>query len=104
MSGGRTVKVGRIDEVLADARQDAVWVKVADLAGGADVLRRAGLAVEREHDRLVVTVDPARAAMVSQMLAADGLYPSELRPVERNLEAAFLALTEPDAQSEEAAA
>ena len=94
VSGGRTVRAGRIDEVLADARPRAVWVTVDDPSGGTALLRRAGFEVMSEDERLVVSVDPAEAAVVSQVLAGGGIYPRELRPVERNLEAAFLALTE----------
>jgi ABC-2 type transport system ATP-binding protein len=96
VSRGRTVSTGRIDEVLADARPRAVWVTVDEPDDGTVLLRRAGFEVTREDQRLVVAIDPAEAAVVSKVLAGGGVYPRELRAVERNLEAAFLALTEPD--------
>jgi ABC-2 type transport system ATP-binding protein len=90
---GRTVAHGSVAAVLASSRPDALWVKVADLAGGADTLRRAGLATQTDGDRLRVDVTVDKAECVARVLVADGHYPSELRPVETSLEDAFFALT-----------
>jgi ABC-2 type transport system ATP-binding protein len=94
LSRGRTVAAGPIHEVLAAVRPTAIWVTVTDLVGGSRTLTAAGLgaAVDGEHIR--VDVQPSQAESVTRALVADGHYPSELRPVESNLEDAFFALTD----------
>jgi ABC-2 type transport system ATP-binding protein len=93
VAGGRTVAQGSVAEVLAATRPAAMWVKVTDLAGGAETLRRAGLPAQADGDRIRVEVVAERADRVTRALVADGHYPTELRPVETSLEDAFLALT-----------
>jgi ABC-2 type transport system ATP-binding protein len=94
LSQGRAVASGPINDVLKAARPDAVWVKVADLSGGARTLAAAGLAAELDGGHIRVNVAPARAEDVTRALVADGHYPTDLRPVESSLEDAFFALTE----------
>jgi ABC-2 type transport system ATP-binding protein len=94
VAAGRTVAHGSVADVLASARPAAMWVKVGDLTAGAGTLRRAGFAVGVNADRLRVEVAADRAEFVTRALVADGLYPTELRPVEASLEDAFFALTE----------
>jgi ABC-2 type transport system ATP-binding protein len=74
--GGILVKVEPVEE----ARQIAV-----SLAGvkGAEI----------EDGRLLLDTDPEMAAEVNARLVSAGLRVSELRPVERSLEDAFLELT-----------
>ena len=91
---GRTVATGSVAEVLSAARPAAMWVKVADLAGGAATIERAGMGVHTDGDRLRVDVPPQRAETITRVLVAGGHYPSELRPVETSLEDAFFALTD----------
>ena len=43
MAAGRTVAQGSVADVLASTRPAAMWVKVGDLAAGAETLERAGL-------------------------------------------------------------
>jgi ABC-2 type transport system ATP-binding protein len=93
VAAGRTVSQGSVVEVLASARPAAMWVKVADLAGGADTLQRAGFAAEADGDRIRVGVVAERAEGVTRALVADGHFPTELCPVEASLEDAFFALT-----------
>jgi ABC-2 type transport system ATP-binding protein len=93
VAAGRTVTQGSVADVLARTRPDAVWVKVFDLVGGADTLRRAGLPVDEDGDRLRVEIASEKAECVTRALVADGHFPSELRPVETTLEDAFFALT-----------
>jgi ABC-2 type transport system ATP-binding protein len=91
---GRTVAQGSVADVLAAARPTAVWVKVADLAAGADALQRAGLRATADGDRIQVDIAVEHAECVTRALVAEGHYPSELRPVDTSLEDAFFALTD----------
>jgi ABC-2 type transport system ATP-binding protein len=94
LSHGRTVAAGPIHDVLGAARPSAVWVRVADLAGGSRTLAAAGLGSEIDGEHLRVDIPPDQSEAVTRALVADGHYPSELRPVETSLEDAFFALTE----------
>ena len=93
VSAGRTVAQGAVNDVLARARPAALWVKVTDLSGATEALRRAGLRAEPDGDRIRVGVVAERAESVTRALVAAGHFPSELRPVETTLEDAFFALT-----------
>jgi ABC-2 type transport system ATP-binding protein len=93
LAAGRTVIEGPIDEVLAAARPKSMWVKVRDLDGGTRSLAAAGLAARVDDGYVRVDVEPDQGETVARVLVADGLYPSELRPVEATLEDAFFALT-----------
>jgi ABC-2 type transport system ATP-binding protein len=93
LADGRTVAHGSVADVLASTRPAAMWVKVVDIAGGTDTLRRVGLAAEPDGDRIRVDVVAEHAEHVTRALVAAGLYPTELRPGENNLEDAFFALT-----------
>ena len=75
-SGGILVRV----EPLEKARETAVGL---DGVEGAEV----------KDGMLVLEADPSRAAEVNAGLVAAGLRVSELRPLERSLEEAFLELT-----------
>jgi ABC-2 type transport system ATP-binding protein len=92
---GRHIASGTVAEVLASATAGAaaVLVKVDDLDAGGTALAAAGMPVERVGEQLRVTVDPARAAEITRVLAESGQWVSELRPVEHRLEDVFLQLT-----------
>jgi ABC-2 type transport system ATP-binding protein len=90
---GRCVASGRVAEVLASEEQ-ALLVRVDDLSAAMGVLARAGIAARVEGDALTVLLPGTDAARITQTLASAGLWVSELRPVEHNLEEQFLALTE----------
>jgi ABC-2 type transport system ATP-binding protein len=93
LAKGRTIVEGPIDDVLAAARPKSMWVKVRDLAAGSRSLTTAGLPAHVDDGYVRVDVDPERGETVARVLVADGLFPSELRPVEATLEDAFFALT-----------
>jgi ABC-2 type transport system ATP-binding protein len=93
---GRLVLTGRVEDVLAGAARPALLVGLDDLAGGAAVLRAAGLLVEPTERLLSVAVPAAEGAVVTKLLADAGLYVSELRPDTVTLEDLFLDLTERD--------
>lgn len=87
---GRLLAEGPVADILVGgAGQVRVGVATPDQA--AALLEREGLAVTREGAHLLVTTsDPAS---VTRLLAAEGLYVSELTTVRPDLESAFLALT-----------
>ncbi len=80
VAAGHTVAHGSVADVLASTRPAAMWVKVGDLAAGAETLRRAGFGVGANGDRLRVEVAVENAEFVTRALVADGHYPTELRP------------------------
>jgi ABC-2 type transport system ATP-binding protein len=95
---GRTVRQGAVADVLASTRPSAMWVKVADVAGAAATLARAGFHVEPNGDRIRVDVAAEQADRVTRALVAHDHFPSELRPVETTLEDAYFALTDANAE------
>ena len=74
--GGILVKVEPIDEARKIAA-DLAWVEGAEIEDGM----------------LVLDTDPEKAAEINARLVSAGLRVSELRPVARSLEDAFLELT-----------
>ncbi|TYC01050.1 ATP-binding cassette domain-containing protein [Micromonospora sp. WP24] len=95
ISLGRRVAFGPVDEVLAQHSSGAVRVRleaVADLPAAADALTRSGIRVTGQSDHLMLAgVD--KPAVVTRILAEEGLYVSELSPVTVDLESVFLELT-----------
>ena len=101
---GRCVAHGKVADVIARAgRQHAMLVTLADLEAGHDVLRRSGLAVERQNGHLRVGIEPSEAARISQTLAAERLWVTGLRAEEHSLEELFLELTTDMDSTEEVA-
>jgi ABC-2 type transport system ATP-binding protein len=94
VAGGRTVAQGSVADVLASTRPKAMLVKVPDIAAGTVALLRAGLPAEPDGDHIRVGVGAEKAEGVTRALVAEGLYLTELRPVETSLEEAFFALTD----------
>ena len=71
----------------------AMLVKVADLDAGVDTLRRAGLGAERRDGHVRVAIAPVEAERVTQVLAREQQWVTDLRPEERSLEDLFLEVT-----------
>jgi ABC-2 type transport system ATP-binding protein len=94
LSRGRCVAAGAVDDVLAAGGSAALTVRVEDLGTGEAVLREAGFEVARLGETLRVAAPAEDAARVTRALAERGLYLSELRPEEADLEDVFLRLTE----------
>jgi ABC-2 type transport system ATP-binding protein len=94
---GRCVQSGRVRDVLA-AGDEGVIVRVDDLVTAVEVLARSGIAATPTESgglpALLADVPAAQAARVTETLAAERLWVTELRAKERNLEEQFLALTE----------
>ena len=94
LSRGRSVASGPVAEVLARGGHAGVVVRLADLQAGMSVLRGAGLQTDLDTDHLTVIIPPSEAARISEVLAARGLFVSELRAQEVSLETVFLELTQ----------
>ena len=94
---GKLLASGHVSEILAAADSQTVRVGVADPARARGVLEQAGLSVTPVGALLTVgsgqkgqRFDPA---FVTEVLAQQGLYVSELTPVRADLESVFLELT-----------
>ncbi|WP_281171585.1 ATP-binding cassette domain-containing protein [Salinispora cortesiana] len=95
ISLGRRVAFGPVEKVLAAHSAGTVRVRleaVADLPEASEALTRAGFHVTREPGHLLLA-GVEEAAMVTRLLAGQGLYVSELVWVDADLESVFLDLT-----------
>jgi ABC-2 type transport system ATP-binding protein len=96
---GRLLAEGRVSDILAADRQLSARVGVSDHLAATEVLATAGFTVEPLPDRLLQVslanhrLDPA---VITRLLAAHGLYVSELTPIHPDLESVFLNLTADD--------
>ena len=96
LARGRCVATGPVHEVLASRGGEGMVARVEDLAAGERTLRAAGMTATVDADLLRVSVPATEGANVTRTLAAAGLYVSELRPDEVDLETVFLELTKGD--------
>ena len=93
LARGRCMTAGPVAEVLASGHGAGLLVRLDDLDRGQAVLNATGIQASRNGDGLHVAVPLDQAATVTKALAAQGLYLTELRPDEADLEAVFLELT-----------
>jgi ABC-2 type transport system ATP-binding protein len=93
LARGRTVATGPVHEVLTAGHAAGLVVRLDDMAGGLAALGEAGIPAARDDGVIRVSVPPEDAARVTRTLADRGLYLSELRPDEADLETVFLELT-----------
>ncbi|MBI2238398.1 MAG: ABC transporter ATP-binding protein [Actinobacteria bacterium] len=93
LTRGRCVVSGPVREVLASGRSEGLVVRLDDLAKGVEALRSAGIQAAIEDHAIRVSLPRADAASVTRALADRGLYLTELRPDELDLETVFLELT-----------
>ncbi len=93
LSRGRLVAAGPVDEVLAAGRAQGLIVRLDDLGAGMQALSAAGVAARLDGDVIRVDLPALAAATVTRALADRGLYLTELRPDEVDLETVFLELT-----------
>jgi ABC-2 type transport system ATP-binding protein len=91
LARGRCVAVGAVDDVLRGGGR--LIVGLDDLEAGREALAGAGIPAALADGRLYVDLPPGDAARVSRVLADRGLYLSELRREEADLETVFLELT-----------
>ena len=90
---GRLVASGPVHEVLAGGGGEGTIVRVRDLAAGRAALADAGIEATDTDGALRVNAKRADPERISRTLAERGLYVSELRPDEADLETVFLELT-----------
>jgi ABC-2 type transport system ATP-binding protein len=93
LSRGRCVAAGAVSEVLASRGAEGLLVRVDDLRNGVEALHAAGIHATVENHLIRASLPATEGARVSKALADAGLYPSELRPDEADLETVFLELT-----------
>jgi ABC-2 type transport system ATP-binding protein len=93
LNRGRCVAAGPVAQVLTNGHGARLLVRLEDLDRGRAVLDAAGIHAAADGDALRVALPPEEAATVTKALAADGLYLTELRPDEADLETVFLELT-----------
>ena len=99
---GRLVTQGSVADVLSLGHPARLLVRVPDPGAATAVLGRSGIvasAYDPVTDLLYVDLPPDAGARVTEVLAREGIYLSELRTEEVDLETVFLELTEgtPDA-------
>jgi ABC-2 type transport system ATP-binding protein len=94
---------GDVAEILARGARETFRVRVPDPARAAQLLGAAGFAVQPGPDVTLVVTPPARpdggaarpfdAAAITEVLARQEIFVSELVPQRADLEQVFLALT-----------
>jgi ABC-2 type transport system ATP-binding protein len=100
LARGRLVTSGPVQDVLAARGGQGLIVRLADLDAGLVTLGEAGIVASRLDDALRVDLPATEAERVSRTLAAHGLFVTELRADEVDLETVFLELTrDPEAPS-----
>ena len=93
LAKGHTVATGAVHEVLTTGRTAGLVVRLEDLAAGMRALADAGIPATSDDGALRVDLPPGEAARVTRTLADRGLYLTELRADEADLETVFLELT-----------
>ena len=101
ISRGRLLAEGNVSDILAANGQLSARVGVSDHLRAAEVLKAAGITVEPLASRfLKVSLSDHKLdlATITRLLADQGLYVSELTPIQPDLESVFLDLTGGDHQ------
>jgi len=93
LARGRSVAVGPVQEVLSAGRAAGLLVRLDDVPAGLRILGEAGIEARVDDGVIKVGLPPAEAARVTRALADGGLYLTELRADEADLETVFLELT-----------
>jgi len=91
---GRCIAAGSVAEVLDLGRARGLYLRVDHPVAARAALAAVGISSRAEADgALVVDHPPDAGAEVTRALAGAGLYPSELRSRDADLETVFLDLT-----------
>jgi ABC-2 type transport system ATP-binding protein len=93
LARGKCVAAGGVDEVLSSSRASGLVLRISEAERALDVLHEAGFSASADGSVIRVQTEPARSAEVNRVLAGEGLYLSELRTEEADLETVFLELT-----------
>jgi ABC-2 type transport system ATP-binding protein len=96
LARGRLVASGLVHEVLAGSAGEGTIVRLRDPQAGRAALAAAGIEVTDADGALRVASQAADPERISRTLAERGLYVTELRPDEADLETVFLELTRDD--------
>jgi ABC-2 type transport system ATP-binding protein len=103
LARGRCVREGAVADVLASGGGEGLIVRLRDMEAGRAALNEAGMVSTPSGDALRVAVAPTESERVSRTLAERGLYVTELRREEVDLETVFLELTRDHEQGPEVA-
>jgi ABC-type multidrug transport system ATPase subunit len=93
---GRLLAEGDVNDILAPNGQLAARVRVSDHLRATEILSRSGFAIEPLPNRILkvsLANHKLDLAVISRLLADQGLYVSELTPIQPDLESVFLDLT-----------
>jgi ABC-2 type transport system ATP-binding protein len=93
LARGRCVREGAVADVLASRGREGLVVRLRDLEAGRNALTDAGITSTVSGETLRVEVAATEGERISRTLAERGLYVTELRPEEVDLETVFLELT-----------
>jgi ABC-type multidrug transport system ATPase subunit len=93
---GRLLAEGYVNQILASDGHVAAQVRVSDHMRATEVLSAAGFTVEPLPNRILkvsLVNHKLDLAVITRLLADQGLYVSELTPIQQDLESVFLNLT-----------
>src|SRR5215207_5406518 len=96
IGGGRLLAEGDVNQILASDGHLAARVGVSDHLRATEVLTAAGFTVEPLQNRILkvsLANQKLDLAVITRLLADQGLYVSELTPIQPDLESVFLNLT-----------
>jgi ABC-2 type transport system ATP-binding protein len=93
LSHGRCIATGSVAQVLA-TRATGEWRVRVDGATAAEVLARVGFGVTAAEDGTLTVTGVTESSAITEALAQQSLYVSELSPVSVDLESVFLGLTQ----------
>jgi ABC-type multidrug transport system ATPase subunit len=96
IGGGRLLAEGDVNQILASDGHLAARVGVSDHLRATEVLTAAGFTVEPLQNRMLkvsLANHKLDLAVITRLLADQGLYVSELTPIQPDLESVFLNLT-----------
>jgi ABC-2 type transport system ATP-binding protein len=100
LARGQLIVSGAVEDVLHERSGGGFLVKLPELDRGLQVLQAAGMEASKDGSSISVKLPAERASSITQTLADHGLYLSELRPLEADLETVFLELTQDPSASE----
>jgi ABC-2 type transport system ATP-binding protein len=103
LARGRCVRDGAVADVLASRGGEGLIARLRDLEAGRAALAEAGITATVAGDAIRVAVAPTEGERISRTLAERGLYVTELRREEVDLETVFLELTRDRADAPETA-
>jgi ABC-2 type transport system ATP-binding protein len=98
VAAGKLVATGSVQDVLSSGKPERMYLRARDLDGANRALAEEGFSVRVEHDALTVQAGPEAAERISQALGSRGIWVTELRPIEADLETVFLELTRADGE------